>query len=149
MNESPNVLAPPPLIFLGALILGLALERLWRIEGIAHRGAGYTLFLAGIVLLMLAIQTFRRAGTNVQTRKPSTAIVERGPYRYSRNPIYLGMAAMLVGIGLAVGSAWTILMVIPFFAIIRFGVVAREERYLAAKFGAAYETYRSRVRRWI
>jgi protein-S-isoprenylcysteine O-methyltransferase Ste14 len=85
----------------------------------------------------------------VQTRKPSTTIVEAGPYKYSRNPIYVGMALMLVGIGLAVGSAWTILMVVPFLAIIRTGVIAREERYLAAKFGADYDGYRSRVRRWV
>jgi protein-S-isoprenylcysteine O-methyltransferase Ste14 len=149
MSDTPGVIAPPPLIFLGALVIGLGLEQIWPIEGIAHRGAGYALFLAGIVLLILAIQAFRRASTNVQTRKPSTTIVEAGPYKYSRNPIYVGMALMLVGIGLAVGSAWTILMVVPFLGIIRTGVIAREERYLAAKFGGAYDSYRSRVRRWI
>jgi protein-S-isoprenylcysteine O-methyltransferase Ste14 len=149
VKDSPGVIAPPPLIFVGSLIVGLAVEHLWPIEGVAHRGVGYALFLAGVVLMVLAVQAFRRAGTHVQPHKPSTAIVETGPYRYSRNPIYVGMAAMLVGVGLAVGSAWTILMVVPFLAIIRSGVIAREERYLGAKFGAEYEGYRSRVRRWI
>jgi protein-S-isoprenylcysteine O-methyltransferase Ste14 len=149
VTDTPGVVAPPPLIFVGSLAVGLVLEHLWPIEGVAHRGAGYALFLAGIVLMILAVQALRRAGTHVQPHKPSTAIVDTGPYRYSRNPIYVGMAAMLVGVGLAIGSAWTILMVVPFLAILRTGVIAREERYLSAKFGARYEGYRGRVRRWI
>jgi protein-S-isoprenylcysteine O-methyltransferase Ste14 len=76
-------------------------------------------------------------------------VVSAGPYRFTRNPIYIGMVLGIVGVGLAAGSAWTMLMALPFVVVIDRGVIAREERYLSAKFGATYDTYRARVRRWI
>jgi len=149
VRDSPGVIAPPPLIFVGAIAIGLGLEALWPIEGIAHRRIGAAIFLAALLLAAWAIVSFRRAGTNVETRKPSTTVVAAGPYRFTRNPIYVGMAGMIIGAGLAVGSAWTILMVVPFLVVIDRGVIAREERYLSAKFAADYGAYRARVRRWI
>lgn len=149
MTDSPRVIAPPPLLALGAIAIGFALDAIAPIAGPSHLGAGIAVFLAGLAFAGWAIASFRRAGTNVETRKPSTTVVSVGPYRYTRNPIYVGMALGIVGVGLAAGSAWTILMVVPFLALIDRGVIAREERYLSTKFGATYDDYRARVRRWI
>jgi protein-S-isoprenylcysteine O-methyltransferase Ste14 len=76
-------------------------------------------------------------------------IVENGPYRFTRNPIYLGMFIGLVGLPVAFDTLWLLLMLVPFALVIRFGVVAREEAYLDRKFGDVYRGYRSRVRRWL
>ena len=80
---------------------------------------------------------------------PTTAIVTDGPYRFTRNPIYLGMFLGLVGLAIAFDNLWLLAMLVPFALAIRYGVVAREETYLEGKFGEVYTAYRSRVRRWL
>jgi protein-S-isoprenylcysteine O-methyltransferase Ste14 len=80
---------------------------------------------------------------------PTTTIVDAGPYRFTRNPIYLGMIVGLVGLAIAFDSLWLLVAVMPFALVIRYGVVAREEAYLERKFGDVYGPYRSRVRRWL
>jgi protein-S-isoprenylcysteine O-methyltransferase Ste14 len=80
---------------------------------------------------------------------PTTTIVESGPYRFGRNPIYLSMFLGLIGLALAVNNLWLLLMLVPFALVIRYGVVAREEAYLERKFGEVYRGYRARVRRWL
>ena len=96
-----------------------------------------------------AIVTISRAGSNVPTNLPTTAIVESGPYRFTRNPIYLGMFLSLIGLAIAFDNLWLLTMLVPFALVIRYGVVAREEAYLERKFGDVYRGYRSRVRRWL
>jgi protein-S-isoprenylcysteine O-methyltransferase Ste14 len=88
------------------------------------------------------------AGSNVPTNQPTTAIVEEGPYRFSRNPIYVAMFVALIGLAIALNTLWLLVMLVPFALVIRYGVVAREEKYLDRKFGDFYRSYRSRVRRW-
>jgi protein-S-isoprenylcysteine O-methyltransferase Ste14 len=151
-RDNPGVVAPPPLIALAAIAIGFVLE--WAAPVAlpareARWAAGAALILAGFAVLGWAIAAFRSAGTNVQTQKPSNAIASSGPYRLSRNPIYLAMAAALVGIGLAAGSAWVMAMIVPFLLVVRSGVIAREERYLEGKFGDEYRAYRARVGRWL
>jgi len=90
-----------------------------------------------------------RAGSNVPTNLPTTTIVERGPYRFTRNPIYLGMFLALIGLTVALDNFWLLAMLVLFAIVIRYGVVAREEAYLERKFGDVYRSYRSRVRRWL
>jgi protein-S-isoprenylcysteine O-methyltransferase Ste14 len=80
---------------------------------------------------------------------PTTTIVDTGPYRFTRNPIYLGIFLGLVGLAIAFDSLWPLVTLVPFTLVIRYGVVAREEAYLERKFGHAYRRYRSRVRRWL
>jgi protein-S-isoprenylcysteine O-methyltransferase Ste14 len=80
---------------------------------------------------------------------PTTTIVDTGPYRFTRNPIYLGMVLGLIGLAIALNSLWLLLTLVPFVLAIRYGVVAREEAYLERKFGDVYRGYRSRVRRWL
>jgi protein-S-isoprenylcysteine O-methyltransferase Ste14 len=110
---------------------------------------GIAMFALGLALAVWAIVTLRRAGTRVETTKPTTAIVAGGPYRFMRNPIYGGMLMVLFGLALALHTAWLLLAMVPFYLVIRFGVIAREEAYLERKFGGAYLDYRSRVRRWL
>ena len=90
-----------------------------------------------------------RAGSNVPTNRPTTTIVEHGPYRFTRNPIYLGMFLGQVGLAIAFNCLWLLVTLVPFALAIRYGVVAREEALLAPKFGDAYRGYCSRVRRWL
>jgi protein-S-isoprenylcysteine O-methyltransferase Ste14 len=106
-------------------------------------------FALALALLAWAIVTITRAGSSVPTNLPTTTIVESGPYRFTRNPIYLGMFLGLIGLALAFDTLWLLLMLVPFALAIRYGVVGREEAYLERKFGDAYRGYRSRVRRWL
>lgn len=152
--EVAGVIARPPLIFVGFLALGLALDYFWPIDlpmlaTDVRRAAGLALGLAGLALIALSFRQFTRAGTNVPTWKPSLAIVTDGLYRFSRNPIYVGLTAIYLGIALAAGSPWAFAMLIPTLAVMQYGVILREERYLGRRFGAAYLDYKARVRRWL
>jgi len=106
-------------------------------------------FALALALFAWAIVTMTRAGSNVPTSLPSTTIIDTGPYRFTRNPIYLGMMLGLIGLAVALNSLWLLLTLAPFALVIRYGVVAREEAYLERKFGDAYRHYRARVRRWL
>lgn len=110
---------------------------------------GAVVFVLALALALWAIDTMTRAGTNVPTSRPTTAMVESGPYRFTRNPIYLGMFGGLIGLGIAFDNLWMLLMLVPFALVIRYGVVAREEAYLERTFGEAYRGYGQRVRRWL
>ena len=107
------------------------------------------MFALALALFAWAIVTMTRAGSNVPTSLPSTTIVDTGPYRFTRNPIYLGMMLGLIGLAVALNSLWLLLTLAPFALVIRYGVVAREEAYLERKFGDVYRHYRARVRRWL
>jgi protein-S-isoprenylcysteine O-methyltransferase Ste14 len=107
------------------------------------------LLVAGFALAGLALRAFRSAGTHVEPYLPATALVTTGPYRITRNPIYIGMTAVYLGAGLLSDSLWILLLALPVLGIMHFGVVLREEAYLAAKFGGRYRDYARRVRRWI
>ena len=91
----------------------------------------------------------RGAGTRVETVEPTTAIVTSGPYRYTRNPIYIGMFVALIGLAIGFDSLWIAIALVPFYLVIRYGVIAREESYLDRKFGDVYRNYKSRVGRWL
>jgi protein-S-isoprenylcysteine O-methyltransferase Ste14 len=153
-RDHPGVIAPPPLIYLGFLLAGWGLGRLVGLPEIGgeHRprmAVAVILIVSGLVLDMWSMGAFRKRGTAVQPWKPSTALVAEGPYRFSRNPIYVGFALSYVGLALALQS-WLALAFLPLaLIVVDRGVIAREERYLSAKFGAPYEAYRARVRRWL
>jgi protein-S-isoprenylcysteine O-methyltransferase Ste14 len=89
------------------------------------------------------------AGTRIETNMPTSTIVTSGPYRFSRNPIYLGMLLGQIGLAIAFNTLWILGTLVPFFLVLRYGVVAREEVYLDRKFGDAYRRYVARVRRWL
>ena len=110
---------------------------------------GIAVFAAGFALASWAIVTIRRAGTRVETNKATTTIVASGPYRFTRNPIYLAMFLGQAGLAIGFDSLWILGMLLPFYLVLRYGVVAREEGYLKRKFGDVYLGYKSRVRRWL
>src|SRR5713226_1578076 len=156
MNDTAataQVIIRPPLAWALAVIAGLALDWLVPLPFLpADLDAcclGAPVFALALALAAWAIVTITRAGSNVPTNRPTTAIVESGPYRFTRNPIYLGMFGGLVGLAIAFNNLWLLMMLVPFALVIRYGVVAREEAYLGRKFGDAYRGYRLRVRRWL
>ena len=156
MSESAStaqVLVQPPIAWAVAVIAGFALDWLEPLpvlpEDWPNGLLGAVVFVLALALGVWALDTMTRAGTNVPTNRPTTTIVDGGPYRFTRNPIYLGMFGGLIGLGIAFDNLWLLLMLVPFALVIRYGVVAREEAYLDAKFGETYRGYRRRVRRWL
>ncbi|MNJ94519.1 hypothetical protein D3C87_122190 [compost metagenome] len=149
--DSAGVRFPPPFLFLAVLLLGLAAERFINLRsfGIEWRLLGATLFVAGAAMMLAAAGLFRRLGTNIPPSQPTTLIATTGPYRWTRNPMYLGMA--LIYAGLAIGFDGPIAFaLLPLVLIaIQTQVIAREERYLEAKFGDDYRRYKAEVRRWL
>lgn len=151
-KDHPGVIAPPPVLYGGALAAGAGLD--WLIplpllEAGAGRVPGIVLIVAGLALALWCAALFLRAGTGIQPHHPSTAIVTAGPYRFSRNPIYVALTAVSVGIALWANSAWMLGLIVPTLAVMQIGVVDREEKYLEAKFGEEYRAYKAQVRRWI
>ena len=146
---------PPPFVFVAAFLVGMVLDR-WAMElRFGDRGrpvflvAGWLLIALGLGVMLWAIWTFTRARTSVLPFRPATAMVTSGPYGFSRNPMYLGLTLLYVGLSLLTAMVWP-LVVLPLavWALTAL-VIRREERYLGAEFGAEYAAYRERVRRWL
>ena len=145
-------LVRPPFVYLGSILLGVLLHVAWPWPLVRHPvggpiGAGLVLMAVG--LFIAAVRTFRAAGTPVPGNRPTTTIVRTGPYRFSRNPIYLAFSALQVGIALWVGSLWLLITLAPALALMSFWVIPREERYLEARFAPEYLPYKSSVPRWL
>jgi protein-S-isoprenylcysteine O-methyltransferase Ste14 len=153
-RDTPGVIAPPPLIAMVAVVFGLLLDR--RFPGHAFDGiafwprvlVGTLVALGGGTLAVVAERGFKAAGTNVAPWRPSLALVSGGVYERLRNPMYVGLIMLVVGIGIAFASVWTLVLVVPMALLLHYGVVLREERYLEAKFGEDYRRYKARVPRW-
>ena len=151
MSDSPGVIAFPPLIYGGTLLVGLLLHVLvpiGRLPALPARLSGAILFLGSGALAAWAQNAMRRAGTNIRPDQPSTTIVIDGPFRFTRNPLYMAATGLYAGAALLIDAVWPLVLLAPMLMIIEWGVVHREERYLEAKFGDTYRAYRSRVRRW-
>jgi len=151
-TDTPGVIAPPPLIYLGTLGIGFGLDAV--IGGAspppaAARPVGAALIVTGVGLLGTFVRAFGRAGTPLDPYTPSETIVTEGPYRLTRNPGYLGMTLMYAGIAVVSNAPWALVPLPIAIAVIDRGVIAREERYLERKFGARYTDYKRRVRRLI
>jgi len=150
-----GVITRPPLLFLGALLIGFLLDRLLRLPfpvpgiDLVLWIIGGPVILIGLALAAVGIRNFSRAATPVRSIKPTRALVTTGIHGRTRNPIYLGMFIIYGGIGVAAQSSWTLILTLPLALTIRYGVVAREEAYLARRFGDAYRDYQARVRRWL
>ena len=151
--DTVQVIIRPPLAWGLAVIAGFALNWLVPLPflpaGLPAAWLGAMVFVLALALAVWAIVTITGAGSNVPTNRPTTRVAESGPYRFTRNPIYLGMFLGQIGLAIAFDTLWLLLMLVPFALVIRYGVVAREEAYLERKFGDVYRGYRSRVRRWL
>jgi protein-S-isoprenylcysteine O-methyltransferase Ste14 len=150
--DTAGVIAPPPLIYLGALGIGFGLDAAIGTGSLSPTTgvpAGGALIVAGTGLLGSFVLAFGRARTPIDPSAPSQAIVTDGPYRLTRHPAYLGMALTYAGIAIVANAPWALVPLPVAIAVIDRGVIAREERYLERKFGAAYLNYKRRVRRWL
>ena len=154
-RDSAGVIAPPPLIALTAVVLGLALDWLMPayvvsvLLSLTERIIiGAMLIAAGGALAIPAMRGFRSAGTHVEPWKPSSALVTGGIFGWLRNPMYVGLALIVAGLGIALASDWMLVMLVPAVLLLHFGVVKREERYLAAKFGEPYRQYLTKIPRY-
>jgi len=151
-RDHANVIIPPPLIYAGGLILGLLLEKAIPVL-VLPRGLSQAVALVclavGIVPMVWSIVLFWRNRTSVLPVRPATALVISGPYRFTRNPMYVGMVCLYLALALWFNLFWALILLPVVIAVIRYYVIAREECYLEGKFGEAYVQYCARVRRWI
>jgi protein-S-isoprenylcysteine O-methyltransferase Ste14 len=150
--DLPAVIVFPPVLFLSAIALGVTLQFIWPLHlsaALPARIIGGLLVLMGGAAVVLAKKSLRRAGTNVRPDRPTTAVVSEGPYRFTRNPIYLGASVAYLGLALSFNAFWPFPSLLPFLALLDWGVVRREELYLERKFGNSYLAYKLRVRRWL
>jgi protein-S-isoprenylcysteine O-methyltransferase Ste14 len=157
-TETAGAVVRPPYLFLAALLLGFVLDHVLPLSfpvsriGLAHwisAGVAGLLIVIGIAAFAAGVRSFSSATTPVQGTKPTSALVTSGIHGWSRNPIYLGMFLLYVGIGLVVRSPWILILTLPLAITIRYAVVAREETYLERRFGDAYRHYKTHVRRWL
>ena len=142
----------PPLVYLGAIALGLLLHFAWPVRLVSRAVSGPlggTAVLVAGALFVSAVRTFRTAGTPVPGNRPTTTIVRTGPYRFSRNPIYLSFSLLQFGVALWVNSLWLLVTLVPAVALMSFVVIPREEQYLETRFPSDYLPYKAAVRRWL
>lgn len=152
VKDGPNPgLLRPPIIFLSAILLGIALKRAWPLHFVAARvwWLGPLVTACAVVLFLLSYREFRRAGTSVQGSKRSTAIVRTGPYRFSRNPIYLAFILLLLGLSVWLNNLWLLVTLVPAAGLMAAVVIPREERFLERNFPDQYASYKAAVRRWL
>jgi protein-S-isoprenylcysteine O-methyltransferase Ste14 len=153
--DNDGVVVPPPLVFLAGLIAGYVIWWFWPVAivpaewALPVRLVGGLATVAGVALMAAAVLRFRREGTTPTHWEPTTRVVSTGPYRFSRNPIYVGMALVQAGLAMLGNALWPLLLVVPAIWVIQTQVIAREERYLEGKFGRDYLDYKARVRRWL
>jgi protein-S-isoprenylcysteine O-methyltransferase Ste14 len=151
--DHPNIRFPPPLIFLGFILFGIALDHLlavgplslpmwlrWSLAGLSG--------IAGLALIIGALSLFRRAGTPPEPWRPTETIAETGLYNRTRNPMYLGMAGIHISAAIAFQSVGAFILLLPAMIVIDRAVVRREETYLSRRFGEGYAAYKRRVPRW-
>lgn len=153
-GDSAGVWFPPPLIFLGFLMIGLGADRWIGLDGFGldpglRLMAGGVLLVSGLAIDGMAALGFRRARTGIAPWTPSTAIVARGLHLVSRNPMYLGMAVTQAGLAVLFDNVLAFVLVVASLACVRAFVIPREEAYLQAKFGESYTAYKARVPRWL
>lgn len=142
----------PPLIYLVSLVAGVLIQgarRLPFVPGPLAVPAGASVVVVAITLFAYSVATFRAAGTPVPARKPTTEIVRTGPYRFSRNPIYVAFSLFQLGIAIWSNSVWLLITLVGAVALIHYVVIPREEQYLERRFGAHYSDYKISVRRWL
>ncbi|HSG34810.1 MAG TPA: isoprenylcysteine carboxylmethyltransferase family protein [Sphingomonadaceae bacterium] len=151
-EDSAKVGFPPPFVYLGFLLLGKLADRLAGFSlplGQPVRIAAVAILVTlGLLVVAAALFRFRQAGTDPEPWKTSSTIVRRGIYRVTRNPMYLGMALAYLGLALGLASPAALALFPVVIWVIRTQVIAREERYLEAKFGGDYLSYKADVRRW-
>ncbi len=151
-NTANLSLIRPPLVYLTSLVAGIVIQLAAPLPFLPREFTtplGGALVVVAIALFSYSVAKFRAAGTPVPARKPTTTIVRSGPYRFSRNPIYLAFSLFQLGIAIWVDSVWLLVTLVGAVALMHYFVIPREEHYLERKFGAQYLDYKAFVRRWL
>jgi protein-S-isoprenylcysteine O-methyltransferase Ste14 len=144
--------APAPIIFVAVLLVGVLLSLAFPVSflpRVVTLLVGVAFFLLPFVLGFAVLRAMRRARTSVNPYRPTTVLLTEGPFRVSRNPMYLGMVVQYVGLALLFNSLWAMVLLPLALVIVHLTVIKREERYLELKFGEEYRAYKAKVRRWI
>ena len=152
--KTAGVIFPPPFIYLFSIIAGVIANKLWRIRIFPNAAAlavasGTILILIAISIFVGSLKILKRAKTPIRPDKPTLKIVKTGPYKFSRNPVYVSFAFTQIGIAILLNNLWILIGLIPAIFLIHYGVISREEKYLEEKFGKEYIKYKNSVRRWI
>jgi len=150
--DSPGVRVPPPALYALAVLVGYVVNRRWPLPiggSVVVLVVAWALTLVWAALTVSSIGNFRRSRTSIVPIRPATALVISGPYRFTRNPMYVGLAALTVALGLFMNTWWPIVLLLPVVLVVRAFVIAPEERYLQRRFGQEYIAYSRRVRRWL
>ncbi|MGY8813898.1 MAG: methyltransferase family protein [Gammaproteobacteria bacterium] len=143
---------PPPLIFILLILLAYEIHYFYPVNlgvviGLKYAGVVIVLFALGLIFYISRI--FTKVETNIEPWKPTTTIISTGLFAYSRNPIYVAFCLVPIGMGIFLNSFWVLCSFLPSAFIVNFVVVKKEEAYLEKKFGAEYQQYKNRVRRWL
>ncbi len=150
--DRPGVVVRPPFLYGSAFIAVLVLRWFWPMPIVGHGGplwAALALSIVGVAIVIPGRRALLAAGTNVDPALPTTAIVTTGPYRFSRNPLYVGLPLFYLGLTSVFNTWWGVILLVPILAIMHWGVIRREERYLEQRFGEPYRQYCARVRRYL
>ncbi len=151
-EDRPEVVALPPLIYLAFLLVGLAMDYFRPVTVLpasVQYIAGFAIIALSGVIIVSAVLQFRRASTSFSDFAPATHLVTRGPYRLSRNPGYVALSLLYVGIGVVADNLWIVAGLVPILIVMQYGVILREEQYLERTFGEEYLQYKASVRRWV
>ena len=151
-TDNPEVAILPPVLYGGAFVAVLMLQWIWPLKIIRQPIAfwlGLILSIPALALVAWGRQSMHGASTNISPLKPAVSLVTTGPFRFSRNPLYVAITLLYVGFTMLLNSWWGMLLLAPVLMALHWGVVRREERYLELKFGDEYAEYRSRVRRYV
>ncbi len=153
LPDHADVITHPPVIVLAAILVAVALHYLWPVTLPTHAhlapSFGVALIVIALALFVWAVPQFFKVGTSIPPHRPSIALVHTGPYRLTRNPIYLSFMLLHLGLAIWINSLWVLLAIIPTALLLHHGVILREERYLERKLGQPYIDYKQSVRRWL
>ena len=150
--DTPGVIAFPPFIYGIPWLAGLGVHLLFPVHVLPSwptRALGAAMIALSVGFIGWARREMARAGTEPNPAKPATALVVSGPFRLTRNPMYISLTTFYLGLSLAVNALWPLVLLPAVLFVMQRGVVEREERYMERKFGEPYRAYRARVRRWL
>ncbi len=151
-SSGPGIRIPPPVIYVAALAVGFVLNSLWPLSplsGSSRYVIGSVVILVSGLIIAPVLRRFRRGGTPFDVRKPASALITEGPYRFSRNPSYVSLTLLYLGIGILLNNGWILILAAPVFLVMDLWAVRGEERHLEAKFGEGFLRYKAPVGRWL
>jgi len=151
-NDNAGVKLPPPIVYLGLGLIGVGMEYVIPLSigidsPVNYLGVG--VIIVSIVSLMFVFKFYKRYETEIEPWKTTSKIITTGPYKYSRNPVYIFLCGVPIGLGIAFNTYWALFAFIPALIIVYFTAVKKEEKYLETKFGQEYLDYKAKVRRWL